>query len=195
MPIVKLPGGSLRDEIREPVYDTIDFTSAAASAPANQTYSFFTAVQGKTISQTNLRQNNLLETAVSFRIQGIALDALNFYDANAQVLPLLQENSGVRLRVGEKIYLESPMRFAAGRIWSDVAGGTARVYQQHGCSAVAGIILTGHHVVDINPLQSFQLDWLIEGLTAAELALTVPAADTKVRYVASLKGIKRRPVQ
>ena len=194
MPIVKLPGGSLRDEIREPVYDTIDFTNGAPAV--NQTYSFFTAVQGKTLSQTNLRQNNLLETAVSFRIQGIAVDALNFTAGNnVNILPLLQENSAVRLRVGEKDYLSSPMRFAAGRIWSDVAGEADSVYQQHGASAVAGIILTGHHVVDINPLQSFQLDWLVEGLTAAELALVVPAADTKARYVASLKGIKRRPVQ
>lgn len=193
MPIVKLPGGSLRDEIRETVYDTIDFVTA--SPPVNSTQSFFSAVQGKPISQTNLRQNNLLETAVSFRTQGLALDVLNFTDANAVAIPLVQENSGVRFRVGEKIYLESPMRFAAGRVWTDVAGGTSRIYQQHGAAAVAGIILTGHHVVDINPLQSFQVDWLIEGLTAAELALLAIAADTKLRYVCSLKGIKRRPVQ
>lgn len=193
MPIVKLPGGSLRDEIREPVYDTVDFN--AANPIANSTVSFFSSVQGKPISQTNLRQNNLLETAVSFRTQGLALDVHNFYDANSNAIPLVLENSGIRFRVGEKVYLESPARFAAGRIWSDVAGGTSRVFQEHGSAAVAGIILTGHHVVDINPLQSFQVDWLIESLTAAELALLALAADTKLRYVLSLKGIKRRPVQ
>lgn len=191
MPIVKLPNGSLRDEIREPVYDTIDF----AGQVANGVSTFFSNVQGKPISQSNLRQNNLLETAVSFRIQGMALDVHNQYDANAGAMPLIMENSALRLRVGEKVYWEGPTRFAAGRIWSDVAGGTSRVHQQHGMSAIATIILTGKHVVDINPLQSFQVDFLIEGLSTAELALTNLAADTKLRYVCSLKGLKRRPVQ
>jgi len=192
MPIVRLPGGSLRDEIREPAYDTIDLP---AGAIAEGTRSFFSAVQGKGLSLTNLRQNNLLETAVSFRIQGLAVDVQNFRDANYLVVPLVLEHSAIRLRVGEKVYLETPLRFAAGRIWSDVAGSANdALHQQHGSSAVASIILSGKHVIDINPLQSFQVDWITEGFGAESGDATL-AANTKLRYVCSLKGLKRRPVQ
>lgn len=191
MPIVRLPGGSLRDEIREPVYDTIDLTAGAIT---EGTRSFYSAVQGKGISLSNLRQNNLLETAVSFRVQGIAIDTQNFRDANVLVVPLFLEHSALRFRVGEKVYWEGPLRFAAGRIWSDVAGVADALHQQHGMSAVASIILTGKHVIDINPLQSFQVDMITEAFGAEAGDATI-AASTKLRYVCSLKGLKRRPVQ
>lgn len=192
MPIVRLPGGALRDEIREPLYDTIDL---AAGAVSEGTRTFFQDVQNKDITQTNLRQSKQLETAVSFRIMGMAVDVQNFYAANEQVLPLVLEHSATKLTVGEKIYHESPMRFAAGRIWSDVAGKNDAVFSQHGGCSVASIILTGKHVVDINPLQRFQVDWIISGFNGAEQAIATLAADTKLRYVCSLKGLKRRPVQ
>lgn len=194
MPIVRLPGGALRDEIREPIFDTIDLPAGAIDQSV--TRSFYSNVQGKDKTLSNLRQNNLLETAVSFRVQGLAIDVHNFYADNAKVMPLIAEHSAIELRVGEKIYWQGPMRFASGRQWSDVAGGTNLVYQQHGSAAVASVILTGKHVVDINPLQSFRVDWDISGITAAELAAAgTLAADTKLRYVCSLKGLKRRPVQ
>lgn len=190
MPIVKLPGGSLRDEVREPAFDTIDIE---AGAVAQVTRSFFSAVQGKGVSLTNLRQNNLFETAVSFRIQGLAIDAQNIYDANITALPLIMEHSAIQLRVGEKIYWTGPMRFASGRLQTDLAATaqtTAPIFQQHGFAAVAGIVLQGKHVVDVNPLQSFQVDWILENMPAVTLG-----ANTKLRYVCSLKGLKRRPVQ
>lgn len=192
MPIIKLPGGSLRDEIREPLYDTLDINN---SDTIQAVRSFFANVQGKSKTLSNLRQNSALETAVSFRIQGLAIDAQNFEDANSSALPIIMEHSSAALRVGEKVYWEGPMRFAAGRLFTDVAGGTAKVYQQHGAAAVAAVILQGRHVVDINPLQSFQVDWNIDGMTAADLVLAEPAPATKLRYVCSLKGLKRRPVQ
>lgn len=193
MPIVRLPGGALRDEIREPIYDTIDLPAGVVDQSVSR--SFYSDVQGKDSTLTNLRQNNLLETAVSFRIQGLALDAQNFYAANAKVMPLVNEHSSLQLKVGEKVYWTGPMRFASGRQWTDLAGG-AQVFQQHGMSAVAAVILTGKHVVDVNPLQSFNVDWKISGITAAEAAAAgTIAADTKIRYVCSLKGLKRRPVQ
>jgi hypothetical protein len=74
MPVLRLPQGELRDEIRQPIYDTI--TIAAPEAIVGERR-FFSSVQGKPLSQTNLRQNNLLEVAVSFRIQGLAFDAQN----------------------------------------------------------------------------------------------------------------------
>ncbi len=199
MPIVRLPGGQLRDEIREPVYDTIDIDS---SSTLNATRRFFSDVQGKSRTLTNLRQNNLLETAVSFRVMGLALDVQNQYAANFNVIPLLMENSALRLQVGEKVYWEGPARFAGGRILSDVAhwdgtSGSEKSYlfQQYGNAAVSSIILEGKHVVDINPLQTFYVEWITDGLTATEIALATPTADTKARFVCSLKGLKRRPVQ
>ncbi len=199
MPIVRLPGGSLRDEVRQPIYDTID--QLAAESPI-ATRSFFSSVQGKPLSQSNLRQNNLLETAVSFRVQGIGLDAQNIYAANGQLLALVQESSSLQLRIGEKVYWQSPLVFVTGRVKQNAAASTTvaattieRLLQHFGEEAVAAVVLTGKHVVDINPLQSFRLDMTTEGMTAAEIALATPAAATKVRYQASLKGLIRRPVQ
>jgi hypothetical protein len=192
MPIMKLPGGNLRDEVREPLYDTIDLTPGAITQGVR---SFFSDVAGKDITLTNMRQANLLENSVSFRLQGLAVDVQNFYDDNLPVVPLLLENSAISLRIGEKNYWQGPMRYAAGRMWTDLGGTTTTVQQQHGFSAVAGVILTGKHVVDINPLQSFEMSWVLSGLTAAEIVLATVAAGTKLRYVGSLKGLKRRPVQ
>lgn len=193
MPIVKLPGGSLRDEIREPAFDTIDL---AAGAVAQGTRSFFSNVQGKGVSLTNLRQNNLFETAVSYRVQGLAIDVQNFRADNVLVVPLILEHSGIQLVIGEKMYWTGPMRFVAGRLQTDLAAtGVAATYQQHGWAAVAGVILDGKHSIDINPLQSFRVDWVLEGFSAAEAAEATLAANTKLRYVCSIKGLKRRPVQ
>lgn len=200
MPIVRLPGGSLRDEIREPLYDTLDIV---AGDTIQETRSFFSAVQGKSVSLTNLRTNSSLETAVSFRIQGIAIDVQNYRLSNVVIVPLILEHSGLTLTVGEKNYWRGPMRFLAGRIRSDVGGSSSNtgdatsdlVYQQHGDASVATTVLRGKHVVDINPLQNFDVAWVIDGMTAAEVAEADPAAATKLRYVCSLKGLKRRPVQ
>lgn len=196
MPITQLPGGSLRDEIRLTLYDTIDLTGSITNAVR----SFFSNVQGKGISLTNLRQNSILENAVSYNIMGIAVDVQNFRTENVVAVPLLMENSGLDLTVGEKSYWRGPLRFAAGRLFTDVGGSTladmtAPLFQQHGDSAVATVVLPGKHSIQVNPLQNFRLDWTLEGLTAAELGELTLADDTKLRYVASLKGIQRRPVQ
>jgi hypothetical protein len=155
---------------------------------------FFSSVQGKGKSLTNLRQNNLLETAVSFRIVGLAIDAQNDVAGNMRSLTLIQEHSALELRVGEKLYWEGPIRFATGRLYEEL-GGSADVYQQFGFPAVQGISLQGRHVVDVNPLQSFRVKFTTEGMTAGEETAATPDADTKIRFVCSLKGILRRPVQ
>lgn len=191
MPIVRLPSGELRDEIRQPVYDTI--TLAAAESPVG-VRRFFANVQGKPLSQTNLRQNNLLETAVSFRMMGLALDAQNIYAANDGVLPIVMENSSLTLRIGEKQYWQGPFTFLAGRLTPFYAG-AAKSYQKFGFAAVQPVVLEGKHVVDINPLQSFAGEWVCDSLTAAELALATPAADTSCKFILSMKGLLRRPVQ
>lgn len=192
MSMVKLPGGSLRDEIREPLYDTLDILPASTIQGVRR---FFSDVQGKGKSLTNLRQNNLLETAVSFRVQGLSVDCQNFEAANFKAIPTILETSALKFQVAEKAYWEGPMRFAAGRLYSDIGVTAAGLLQQHGFSAVAPIVLQGDHVVDINPLQTFYVEWTIEGMSATDLAFATPAAATRLRYVCSLKGLKRRPVQ
>lgn len=205
MPIVKLPGGQLRDEIRMPLYDTL--IQDAAESPVG-TRTFFSNVQGKPRSMTNLRQANLLETAVSFRIQGLAIDAQNVYGANSELLALVMENSSLRLHVGEKDYWEGPMTFAAGRVKGSFAAATTvaattinNVNQHFGDEAIQGILFPGDHFVDVNPLQSFFVEWVCGAgsvpyaMTAAEIADSTPAANTRVRWMLSLKGLMRRPVQ
>lgn len=204
MPLVSLPGGQLRDEIRQPVYDGIIQQAAESPIGIRQ---FFSAVQGKARYLTNLRQNNLLETAVSFRVQGMSLDAMNYDEANRRLLPLVLIHSSLNLRVGEKIYYEAPLTFLSGRIEAshaisrssgtgEVAGITVeRLYQKLGQSAVAPVVLTGRHVIDILPLQSFSATMTTEGMTAGEIVFATPAQDTKILYLYSLKGLLRRPVQ
>jgi hypothetical protein len=193
MPIIRLQDGSLRDEIRQPVYDTIAIVAAESPVAVR---SFFSNVQGKSLAQSNLRQNNLLETAVSFRLQGMCVDAQNVYAANASALGLIEENSSIKLTIGEKIYWQSPFRYVTGRLDSFAAATAAPfVHQKFGTAAVQPVILQGKHCVEINPLQSFSAEWNCAGMTAAEIALSTPAANTSLKFLYSLKGLLRRPVQ
>ena len=192
MPILRLPQGELRDEIRLPLYDTV--TLAAAESPVG-IRQFFSSVQGKSKALTNLRQNNLLETAVSYRVQGMAIDAHNYHVANAAALPIIMENSSVRVRIGEKDYWEGPMTFLSGRIDHFSSGDTDRIYQKFGVAALQPVMLEGKHVVDINPLQSFFAEWNCQGLTAGEITAATPAAATSLKLIFSFKGLLRRPVQ
>jgi len=205
MPIVKLPGGQLRDEIRMPLYDTIQ--QVTAESPVG-TRVFFQDIQGKPLSWTNLRQPGSLETAVSYRIQGMAIDALNVYEGNRRLLPLVVQFSSLRLHVGEKDYWNGPMNFAAGRVKQNAAVATtvpdtteAFILQHFGDEAIQGIMFPGDHFVDINPLQNFFVEWVCGAggatyaMSAAEIADATPDAGTRVLYMLSLKGLQRRPVQ
>jgi hypothetical protein len=201
MPIVRLPKGSLRDEIRLPLYDTIIVQAAESPVGVRR---FFSSVQGKSRARTNLRQNNLLETAVSYRVQGLALDSQNIYAANSKALAIIMENSSLRLRIGEMDYWEGPMTFIAGRISQNAAAATTvaattieHLHQKFGQEAVQPVMLAGKHVVDINPLQSFFCEWVCDqaDLTAGEITAATPAAGTNLKFQLSLKGLLRRPVQ
>lgn len=192
MPIIRLPQGHLRDEIRLPLYDTL--TIAEAESPVGRRQ-FYSAVQGKPRSQSNLRQNNLLETAVSYRVMGMAIDCQNDFFLNRRALPIIMENSSVRVHIGEKDYWEGPMVYLAGRISTEIAGGTDNLYQHFGEAAVQGVILQGKHVIDINPLQSFFAEWTVDNLSAADEAAATPVAGSQLRFLFSFKGLLRRPVQ
>ncbi len=204
MPIVKLPNGQLRDEIRLTLYDTVDID--AAEAPEGNRL-FFTDIQGKSLAETNLVQPGMLQTAVSYRIQGMALDCANVYAGNRQALSLITQCSSLRLHIGEKDYWAGPMLFATGRLKQNAAAaattqtapGAAVVdsylLQHFGDEAIQGIMFPGDHYVDINPLQNFFVEWICSGMSAAEEAAATPVANTRLRFLLSLKGLQRRPVQ
>jgi hypothetical protein len=192
MPILRLPEGELRDEIRLPLYDQV--TIAAAESPVG-IRQFYSAVQGKNRSQTNLRQNNLLETAVSYRVQGMAVDAQNRSPLNIDALAIIMENSSVRVRIGEKDYWEGPMTYLSGRLSHFSSGSTDVVYQRFGDLAIQPVMLEGKHVVDINPLQSFFAEWTCHQLSVADTAAATPDAGTYLKFYFSFKGLLRRPVQ
>lgn len=191
MPIVRLPGGELRDEIRVPLYDTIEITGAP-----NRVDQFFRSVTGKQRWQTNLRQNGQLDTAVSYRVQGMHMDAQSLFAAKAKALPYIMEYSSVRVHIGEKDYWEGPCVYLMGRIEQNAATGNAAdfLYQRAGGQAVQGVILAGRHVVDINPLQSFfaELTIAVPAALVADATLTSPDA---IQLKFSFKGLLRRPVQ
>ena len=213
MPIVRLPGGDLRDEIRQPLYSTLTVTGTGVPAGerpvgtltgttpnAFDGAQFFSQAAGLARWQTNLRQASLLETAVSYRVQGMALDGQYIQSdtviANAKsgFLPAVQDWSSVRVHIGEKDYWEGPVAYLMGRI----IGNTGQAAYQHaGQPAVQGVILSGRHVVDINPLQSFyaQISVSVPATIAALSNVDLFATTDAVNLKFSFKGLQRRPVQ
>jgi hypothetical protein len=202
MPIVRLPGGELRDEIRMPLYDTKQKGDANALT-INTTETYFSDVMNQPRWRTNLRQNNLLETAVSYRVMGLALDAQ--YAARSaglfpRALPLIMDYSSLRVRIGEKDYWEGATTYACGRLDQNAAidaGGAGAlnvVFQKAGAQAVQAVIWSGRHVVDINPLQSFAV-FLTTDVPAAEVASCILNAGEFINLKFSFKGLMRRPVQ
>lgn len=208
MPIITLPGGELRDEIRQPTYDTITLAAGTTLAGLRRFFSSGVNDDGspKSLAKTNMEQPGSFPTATSYMLQGLCVDADNqsltaATATNLNILPVLLRKSSVSLQIGVKNYWQSPLRFACGRMTSEFATAVGAVplfagYQQFGWAAIQPIVFQGRHVVEINPLQNFQLAWntAIEDLTAAEAALAV-AATTDLVFVASLKGLLRRPVQ
>lgn len=204
MPLVSLPGGQLRDEIRNPLYDSDDLL--AGQSPVGTTFFFASTTNPdgspKDLSQTNLTQASALPTATSFRCQGYAVDAQSYYEANRFCLPIIQDHSSIQLNVGEKQYAQLPWVYLGGRldvnqaISTTVAASTAeRNYQKFGQSAVAPVVLTGKHVIDILPIQQFKAIWTCQNLTGAEVTAATPAAATFIRFYFAMKGLLRRAVQ
>jgi hypothetical protein len=196
MPIVRLPKGELRDEIRLPVMDTWELMGGVSPVGG---YTFFQNIAGKSLNLTNMTTQGSFPTATSFRLQGIQLDAQNEVPLNSRVIPLVVERSSMRIKIGEKEYWYGPCRFLAGRMFNSYATGNASdfIFQQSGMAAVQAVLLQGRHSVDINPLQRFAgvLELLNSDVTAAEITAMTPQATTRVNFVLSFKGLLRRPVQ
>ena len=187
MPRVKLANGALRDQIRQDLFDTITQEAATSITGTNK---FFTDVQNKGSHLTNLRQNQLLENQVSYLVQGLGFNAIVSDVANVAILPLVQDHSAYKLIIGEKTYWEGPLRYVSGNIAQE-----GDFLAQLGSHDNAKYALKGQDSIAIPPLQSFKCEWTVQGYTAAEEAASLPAAGTRVFYVARLLGLLRRPVQ
>jgi hypothetical protein len=189
-----------RDEIRQPLYDTITLAAAESIVAIRRFFQSNVIVSGapKTLAATNMEQPGSLPTATSFRVQGLCIDADNdSQDGNMIfILSTFLRSSSVSLQVGVKNYWQSPMRFACGRMLAEMGGVLVAPYQQYGWPAVQPVVFQGKHVIDINPLQNFQIAWQTsaQDLTAGELAYVI-AEGNDLKFVASLKGLLRRPVQ
>lgn len=205
-PLVSLPGGQLRDEIRNPLYDSDDLLAGQSPIGITRFYSSITLPDGspKGLEQTNLTQANSLPTATSYRCQGYAVDAQSFNELNRQALPLIQDHSSIQLNVGEKTYATLAWVYLGGRLTVEqaiaISGAAApttveRQYQKLGQSAVAPVVLTGKHVIDILPVQHFSAVWNCQGMTAPEVTAATPVAGTKIRFYFAMKGLLRRAVQ
>jgi hypothetical protein len=192
---VKLADGVLRDQLRQDVYDTITLAAGESPmAPADR--NFFASVQGKAKYLTNLRINSQFEGNVSYRIQGIQLDAFVASALNAACLPLLVNHGYIEVRIGEKIYLQSPMKDVCGKMEVFGSNMAAPLYfAQLGRASEVGVVLKGTDSLDIAPSQTFNVLWQTAGMTAAEAILATPAAATKIDFKLSFKGLMRRPVQ
>lgn len=209
MPLVSLPGGQLRDEIRNPLYDSDDLLASQSPVGIVRFFSSITNPDGspKGLEQSNLVQANSLPTATSFRCQGYAVDAQSYFEANRLCLPIIQDHSSIQLQVGEKVYATLAWVYLGGRLdvnqaisrssgTAETAGVTVeRQYQKYGQSAVAPVVLTGKHVIDILPVQQFTATWNCQGLTTTEVTQATPAASTQIRFYFAMKGLLRRAVQ
>lgn len=203
---MRVAQGDVRDEVRLPLYDSVYLSSSDNGVALNGTRTFFQSTGlpagapgagQKNLSQTNLRLSGTLESAVSFKVLGMAVDAQNMLNAARNLLPILMDFSSIELRIGEKQYWYGPMNYVVGRIQQ--ASTTAdSAYSRFGDVAVAPVVFDAKHAVEINPQQNFRIDWTISNLTAAILAAyganTIPA-DGFIKFVGSMKGLLRRPVQ
>lgn len=189
-------GLGIRDQIKQPLYDSLDITDASSVVEARQ---FFANTQGKSLVQSNLRGNGVLERNKSFRIMGIEVNASCSDSEKTELLSLYSNYSYVQLWLAEKQYWESPLRFLSGKIQQDVAlaGGTdaKSSFVQFGAATCNPVMFQGVQALDIGPLTNFYMLWQVDGVSAAQITKMTPSAGQPVRFVAQLKGLLRRPVQ
>lgn len=193
---VRAQGLSVRDEIRQGLYDTVTISNASSIQEEKR---FFSNREGKTLTETNMRQNGSLERGKSLRVTGLQIDAQNSDSAKKNLLAFYQELSYFQFQIAEKVYLEGPLRHLTGKIdyHSAVAGATdvADHFVQYGSAGNNPVGFNGDHVLDIAPLTSFFLLWKVEGASAGQITAMTPSIDAPIRFVATLKGIIRRLVQ
>ena len=177
MPRIKLATGEIRDQVRLNLFDTL--TQTGSILGQNK---FFTNIQGKGITETNMKIQATLEQGVSFLVQGVALDALVYKAGLDLVIAEVMDKSACILTVGEKDYLKAPTRHVGGKIRSynaDIA--------QYGSHAESCYKLAGLDSITIPSVQTFAL--------ILDVNTSVSSGADSIRYVGTLKGLMRRPVQ
>lgn len=177
MPRVKLATGEVRDQVRLNLYDTLVQTGSILGQNK-----FFTNIQGKGITETNMKIQGTLEQGVSFLVQGVALDALVYKAGLDLVIAEVMDKSACILTIGEKDYLKAPTRHVGGKIRSynaDIA--------QYGSHAESCYKLAGIDAITIPSVQTFAL--------VLDVNTNVSSGTDSIRYVGTLKGLMRRPVQ
>ena len=194
---MEMRGVGQLDEVKQHLYDTIDLTSSSVVTEERR---FFSSAQGKTLSLSNLRGNGALERNKSFKIYGIQVDAHCSDPARKELLALYSAYSYIDLWIGEKSYFTAPLRHAVGKISHSVAmaGGTTLTedaFVQYGAAGANPITFQAPHAQEIGSQISFHMIWKAENITSALEAKMKPSAGETVRFVASLKGVLRRPVQ
>lgn len=203
---VQLQNGELRDEVIQPLVDSLDVNTADfATGLSNVMHAFFKAGgQGNPISFYNVPGGGpTLPYQNSFLLQGLGFLAQNYYTANSNIfLPILLDKSSIQLVVGTKPYLQVPVREVAGGVWQNSAAATTVAattlhdfIQSFGPPMPKAMMFDRNHVVPIAPQQNFEIDWAVETLDAAEITATTPAANTNIRLQAVLYGALRRPAQ
>lgn len=177
MPRVKLQSGEVRDQVRLNLYDTL--TQTGVFQGDNK---FFTNIGNKTIVDTNMRIQGTLEQGVSFLVQGVALDAIVYKTGLDIVIAEILDKSACILTVGEKEYLRAPARHVGGKIRS-----YNPLIAQYGSHAESVYKLAGIDAITIPSVQTFNLNLKVE--------TAVTSGTDSIRYVGTLKGLMRRPVQ
>ena len=199
---IKLKEGQIRQESTYQLYDTLRVNGGESPI---QIHSFFSSVQGKPLSATNLRQNNMLEGESSFRIQHITLEG-NTPDFNSwRAFPLMLNASALRLRIGEKDYLELPGLALGGQVDLALSDDEFACYQRYGdtCEIQADLKT---HSLDIAPLQTFNVEWevysyglshvhTVDGMLTTEVNAATVKAGQYLRLMLTLNGLIRRPIQ
>jgi hypothetical protein len=186
MPRVKLASGALRDQIRIDIFDSLVQDLATSITGITE---YFSNVQAKGSTDTNLRLNRNLENQVSYLVQGIGYDAKVRDAADSGILPLFLDHASLKLKIGEKIYWEGALRFITGHIAQE--GGFLAQFDSFDNAKYA---LKGNDSIAIPPLQTFALILEVAGYTAAEEAASLPTVNP-IKHYARLLGLQRRPVQ
>ena len=178
MASVQLKDGSLRDQVRFDLYDSLT-QPAAVSWRGIQ--SFFSNANGKTIAESNMKLNGTLENQVSFLVQGISLDAITYAAGLDAILAEVVDFSALVLTVGDKDYYRGPTRHVVGKIKTYNAA-----IAQLGSNRDSIYKLHGEDSLPIPSVQTFSLKLHVE---------TDAAPADAIKWVGTLRGLLRRPAQ
>lgn len=180
---------------RQSLYDTQVRTSLTV---VNSSYRFFGDVQNKPLHITNLRQNAQLEKGNSFQCHGIVMSAINMDDLKPQMLYLLVRNSAISFTISDKIYFESALGMACGKIYQDSAKAGATdasiTLQSLGAPDARGVAF-GKNPWNIDSQQGFAVNLSTSGLVGPEVAAATPTAAQDLYLRCELKGLYTRPIQ